>query len=137
MISSIQKYLDKPPIYAESEELFWNVEHISKMLLEAHLNPDFEGASRNHQFIENSVSWIKQLAPSTEYRALLDLGCGPGLYTERFSKVGYQVTGIDISQNSIKYAKQSATNQKLSIAYYNQSYINLNMKCQFDFATFI
>lgn len=33
---------------------------------------------------------------------ILDAGCGPGLYCERFASAGCHVTGIDISDNSIR-----------------------------------
>lgn len=33
---------------------------------------------------------------------LLDFGCGPGDNSLRFSRVGFQVTGFDISENNIK-----------------------------------
>lgn len=34
--------------------------------------------------------------------ALLDFGCGPGDNSLRFSRVGFKVTGFDISENNIK-----------------------------------
>ncbi|WP_411681994.1 hypothetical protein [Clostridium thailandense] len=47
MLNELFKYLKKPELYAESSKEFWNDEHISKKLLEAHLDPNFEGASRS------------------------------------------------------------------------------------------
>ena len=88
----------KPELYAPSTSAFWDDEHISKGMLEAHLDPNWEAASRKHEFIDESVKWIESIAPSSQYRELLDLGCGPGLYAERFSNIGYSVTGRTMKQ---------------------------------------
>ena len=37
---------------------FWNDEYISEQMLKAHLDPEFDGASRKLDFIEKSVAWI-------------------------------------------------------------------------------
>lgn len=43
------------------------------------------------------------LKPSAQQEAkLLDFGCGPGDNSLRFSRVGFKVTGFDISENNIK-----------------------------------
>lgn len=38
--------------------------------------------------------------------SILDLACGKGRHSIYLSKLGYQVTGVDLSVNSIAYAKQ-------------------------------
>ena len=91
MITKLNKYLKKPHLYAPSTGEFWNDEHISKEMLAAHLNPDLEAATRKHEFLDHSVEWITKIAPPSQYKSLLDLGCGPGLYAERFNKAGYSV----------------------------------------------
>ena len=101
--------------YKETEVAFWDDDYISKQMLKAHLNPDFNGASRKLDFIEKSVSWIKQILPSQSYPSLLDVGCGPGLYAERFATGGYMVTGVDFSRRSICYAKHLAQKAGLNI----------------------
>ena len=55
------------------------------------------------QDIDRSVQWLKSIIPQ---RKILDLGCGPGLYTIRLSAAGYDVTGMDYSRRSIAYAKE-------------------------------
>ncbi|SCM83348.1 Methyltransferase domain protein (fragment) [uncultured Sporomusa sp.] len=107
MFNSISRVLEKPPLYTKSEVAFWNDEHISKQMLKAHLDPEFEGASRKLTFIDNSVAWIKEFVPPSNFPLLLDMGCGPGIYAERLATAGYQVTGIDFSKRSIDYAQNS------------------------------
>lgn len=106
-------------------------------MLKAHLNPKFEGGSRKLDFIERSVAWIKELVNPITYPMLLDIGCGPGIYAERFVKEGYQVTGIDFSKRSIDYAQGSALLQGLNITYLFQDYLEMNLENTFDFATMI
>jgi SAM-dependent methyltransferase len=37
---------------------------------------------------------------------MLDMACGKGRYAKQLADDGYQVTGLDLSENSIKHAKQ-------------------------------
>ena len=137
MLDRISKSLEKPPIYTKAKAAFWNDEHISKQMLKAHLDPEFEGASRKLKFIQESVIWIKESVSPVKYPLLLDIGCGPGIYAEKFSKEGYQVTGIDYSKRSIDYAQQSASKQNLDITYLYENYLDMDLKKVFDFATMI
>lgn len=122
----------KPKVYEESSSAFWNDENISKFMLEAHLNPNFEGASRNHEFIQKSVNWIDEYCNAGNGKKLLDLGCGPGIYAELLADKGFYVTGIDFSERSIKYAKQHAAEINKSIEYFYQNYLEIDYADEFD-----
>jgi SAM-dependent methyltransferase len=137
MINNIIEYLERPEIYKQSDVNFWNDKHVSKQMLQAHLDPLYEGASRNIDFIESSVKWIQETIPSSTHHKLLDIGCGPGIYAERFAMAGYQVTGIDFSERSIEYAQNSAKKHGLEIMYKYQDYLKLDINSIFDFATLI
>lgn len=97
MYKKLLNYLNRPAIYENSSAKFWDDEHISKGMLEAHLNPQWDAATRNLEFVRASVDWIDKIAPAKEYNMLLDMGCGPGIYAEYFYLKGYCVTGIDLS----------------------------------------
>ena len=56
------------------------------------------------------------------------MGCGPGLYSEQLAQKGHQVTGVDFSENSIRYARQQAKQKNLDITYLNQDYTKLELK---------
>lgn len=137
MLNSITTLLGKPSLYAKSKAAFWNDEYISKQMLKAHLDPEFEGASRKRRFITSSALWIREVVPPSDFPLLLDIGCGPGIYAESFTKIGYQVTGIDFSKRSIEYAQDSATEQDLDITYLYQDYLEMELNQVFDFATMI
>ncbi|HGS9412614.1 class I SAM-dependent methyltransferase, partial [Clostridioides difficile] len=137
MLNKLCMYLERPELYKQSEINFWDDEYISKQLLKAHLDTNFEGASRNFNFIEDSVNWIVTVANPANYPKLLDLGCGPGLYAEKFAQKGYKVTGIDFSKRSINYAQNRNKETNLNINYLFQSYLNMNYNEEFDLATLI
>lgn len=137
MLNELFKYLKKPELYAQNTCEFWNDEHISKGMLEAHLHPDWEAASRQHDFIDKSVEWITEIAPSTTYKKLLDLGCGPGLYAERLFKKGYKITGIDFSKRSINYATEKASERNQDINYIYKNYLEINYNNEFDLVILI
>lgn len=137
MFNIPKNHLEIPPIYTMSKTNFWNEEHISKQMLDAHLAPEFEGASRNHNYMNASSAWIQKVVPPAMYPRLLDIGCGPGLYAERFALAGYHVTGIDFSQRSIAYARESAQKKRLDITYKYQNYLELVPEANYDFVTMI
>ena len=63
---------------------------------------------------------------------ILDVGCGGGLLCEPLSRLGGNVTGIDVSENAIKTAKQHASKMGLKINYICTSLEELNIKKDFD-----
>ena len=63
---------------------------------------------------------------------ILDVGCGGGLLCEPLSRLGGNVTGIDVSENAIITAKQHASKMGLKINYICTSLEEFNMKKDFD-----
>ena len=74
MISKLFIHLQKPDLWQRSHGLFWDDEHISKGMLEAHLSPDWDAASRRHSYIDRSVKWLTSLIPAGS--RILDLWPG-------------------------------------------------------------
>ncbi len=131
-MNKIFEYAKKPALYAKSTCAFWDDDHISKGMLEAHLHPEWDAGTRAISFVDQSVLWISEIAPPTEYKNALDLGCGPGLYAERFYEKGYTITGIDFSRRSIAYAKEQAEAKKQDITYICESYLDIKYQNAFD-----
>lgn len=128
---------ERPRVYSTTGEPFWDDPYISSQMFTAHLNPDWDAASRNHKFIRASAAWIASLTESAAGKALLDLGCGPGLYAEAFDALGFQVTGVDYSHRSIRYAEDSARKKSLSIDYRWADYLSLDETARYDVADII
>jgi len=131
MSQELFTHLAKPAQWQRSPLPFWDDEHISKFLLEAHLSQDTEAASRSSQTIDRSVDWLSSLIP--EGSRILDLGCGPGLYDRRLSAKGYSVTGIDFSRRSIDYAR---THDQVT-TYHSRNYLTIDFENAFDAVTLI
>ena len=127
-ITNIIPKIEKPKIYEKGTAFMWTGKHISKQLLNVHLNPDIDLGSRKKSTIEKTATWILDTQKGKGKLTILDLGCGPGLYAEIFAKKGHNVTGIDISKNSIEYAKKSAKEKKLDITYLNTSYLEIDLE---------
>jgi len=127
-IADIVSKSEKPEIYEKGSSFMWTDEHISKQLLNIHLNPEIDLGSRKLSTITKTAHWILKTQKEKGKLNILDLGCGPGLYSEIFAKKGHNVTGIDISKNSIEYAKKSAKDKKLDITYLNANYLNIDLE---------
>ena len=118
-------------LYDKGTGVMWTDEYISGQLLKAHIDSSNDLASRNGASIEQAVDWIAgEFGRSGG--AVLDIGCGPGLYTERLAAKGYSVTGVDFSENSIEYAKNSAKEKQLNIEYFCMDYLMLDFHDKAD-----
>lgn len=109
----------------------WTNEHTSKQMLAYHLNESIDVSSRNLKFIERSVEWVASRFGIDSNTEIADFGCGPGLYTSRLAKKGAKVTGIDFSENSIRYARETAEEQSLNINYIHANYLDFNTPDRF------
>jgi SAM-dependent methyltransferase len=111
----------------------WTRPHLAQNMLSFHLNQETDLASRKFEAIDHSVNWIDaQLNLSGKH--VCDLGCGPGLYTQRFAARGAVVTGVDFSIHSLEYAKTQAKN---SIQYVHADYLVDDLPTGFDVLTLI
>jgi SAM-dependent methyltransferase len=86
-------------------------------MLREHLSQEHDAASRRLPTIERHVQWIHSELLSSQPTAILDLGCGPGLYASRFARLGHRCQGIDYSPASIAYAQDLAASENLPIRY--------------------
>jgi SAM-dependent methyltransferase len=99
-------YAGKPPLFEASALPFWDDPYIAQQMLKAHLDPETDAASRRPEMIDRIVEWIVERTALVPGARILDLGCGPGLYSSRLTSQGFEVTGMDISENSLRYARE-------------------------------
>ncbi|QQO07363.1 class I SAM-dependent methyltransferase [Breznakiella homolactica] len=95
-------YTPSLSLFQRSADSIWTDPYISRNLLQAHLDESSDGASRNKADREKTLQWIlRQIPPGG---AVLDLGCGPGLYALELAKKQHTVRGLDFNKVSIDYA---------------------------------
>ena len=125
------------PFQFYTADALWTDEHTSQKMLEYHLDESVDLSSRNKEFIERSVKWIVSHFGIDTHTAIADFGCGPGLYTTLFAEHGADVTGIDFSKRSIRYAKETARRKALDIDYVCWDYLEFETEKRFDLITMI
>ena len=103
-----------PAPWAEGEKIPWDDPGFSRRILQEHLSQGHDAASRRRHRIASHVEWIHREVLAGVTTNVLDLGCGPGLYTSRLAMLGHECTGIDFSPASIAYAEQDAASRGLS-----------------------
>ena len=138
MFKELKEINSRPaPFQFYTADELWANEHTSKQMLEYHLNEAIDVSSRNKSFIERSAEWIVSHFGVGEKTTIADFGCGPGLYTTILAERGATVTGIDFSENSLKYAKQVAEQKGLKINYVHTNYLYFETTHRFDLITMI
>jgi len=136
-MTELARLTARPALWQPGEPLFWNDPHISQQMLAAHLNPEWDAASRRPETIQQSVNWLHAHLPIPASAQVIDLGCGPGLYTSRMREKGWTVTGMDYSQRSLEYARQAAESSGQNIEYIYQDYLTLDHQERHDAAFLI
>ncbi len=85
----------------------WNDPAFSARILREHLSQDHHLASRKTQIIDAQVGWIRSNCLDGTAMSILDLGCGPGLYSKPLADNKHHYFGVDFSPASIEYAKST------------------------------
>lgn len=108
LIDIIQRNNDLKP-WIEGERIPWDDAEFSKRVLKEHLSQESSAASKQMKVIQKECAWIFNTLMKNQPGKILDLGCGPGLYTEIFAQKRNYCVGIDFAPAAIEYAKKHAT----------------------------
>lgn len=106
-----------PAPWTEGEKIPWDDPDFSRRMLREHLSQAHDAASRRFETIDRHVDWIHHKLLQGNPTRILDLGCGPGLYTSRLARLGHECVGIDFSPASIAYAREQAEKEGLRCRY--------------------
>jgi SAM-dependent methyltransferase len=138
MFDELQRINERPAVFSPlTTAALWTDPHTSEQMLRFHLDGSVDVSSRRTEFIDASVAWIAAAFRLTDQSRVLDLGCGPGLYTNRLALIGADVTGIDFSSRSIAYARHAAARDGLHVTYVNEDYLAWESSRRFDLITMI
>jgi SAM-dependent methyltransferase len=116
-LMEVVKRSRRPEPWAEGEKIPWDEPGFSRRMLKEHLSQEHDWASRRAATIQKHVDWIHRQVLSSQPGHILDLGCGPGLYTSQLARLGHTCIGVDFSPASIEHARESAQSANLPCTY--------------------
>jgi ubiquinone/menaquinone biosynthesis C-methylase UbiE len=61
--------------------------------------------------------FLAELLPINAYGRVLDIGCGTGRHSIALTKMGYEMTGLDLSDGMLEVARRKATAAGLDIRF--------------------
>ena len=115
----LSELAERPPLepWTTAPGIPWDDPGFSERMLREHLSQKHDRASRRAARIDRHVAWLhEQVIPRTR-GSVLDLGCGPGLYTSRLARLGHRCFGVDFSPASIEHARAEAADGDLTCTY--------------------
>jgi SAM-dependent methyltransferase len=130
----------RPPVpepWAEGEKIPWNEPEFSQRMLKEHLSQAHDAASRRFEMIDRHVAWIQGQLLAARPARILDLGCGPGLYTSRLAALGHTCVGIDFAPAAIAYARRQAEAAGLPCRYQLEDVRQASYGQGYDLAMFL
>ena len=108
--------VEAPEPWSEGEKIPWDDQGFSERMLEYHLSQEHDLASRRFEIIDRHVDWIHGRLGGKPSK-ILDLACGPGLYSHRLARLGHTCRGIDFGPASIEYARGQAIEEGVEVDY--------------------
>ena len=137
MYTELKKISERPKAYSVySAQTLWTDPHLASQMLLSHLSQDTALASRPIEAIDRLVDWIDR-SFGLDGASVCDLGCGPGLYTNRYAEHGATVHGLDFSSSSISYARSHPPLNAEPVTYQVADYLAAPLPEQQDLVTLI
>ena len=72
---------------------------------------------------------LRHLPKTKDKKKLLELACGTGIQSVRFSQAGFDVTGLDLSADMLKIAEKRASSAKQKIDFIEGNMLDLSLMC--------
>ncbi|MBT8055522.1 MAG: methyltransferase domain-containing protein [Xanthomonadales bacterium] len=134
MYETLRELAARPePWSVSTVKELWTRPHLARQMLHYHLNQETDHSSRRFEEIDRIVAWLDEQFDFRGKR-VIDLGCGPGLYSQRMAGCGARVTGVDFSSTSLEYARGQNPD---GIDYLLADYLNDPLPDGFEVATLI
>jgi len=123
-----------PPPFAweTTAQIPWSDPDFSQHALQAHLSQKHDVFSRRDHSIKAQIHWMHHQLLAERPVRILDLACGPGLYTQQLARLGHQCVGIDIAPAAIDYARKQRLKNHLDCKYQCGDILELDYGREFD-----
>jgi SAM-dependent methyltransferase len=83
---------------------------------------------------ESEIQLLTSILAEHECKSLIDLGCGTGYHVRALTKLGYQATGIDISEQNVRFARKKSREGEVKPNFILGSYYRYHDDEEFDAA---
>lgn len=117
---------------AQSQEKLENIRKYWNMRA-----PSFSRGNVEELESKSKEEWLQTItcfAPLSEYKKVLDIGCGPGFFSIMLAQMGYQVTAVDYTDNMLAEAARNAEKYGVTITFLQMDAQNLEFNDgSFDF----
>lgn len=89
------------------------------------------------QYSKRMVEFIPSLLErfAVKPQILLDLACGEGTFAVTMAKKGFQVTGVDLSPEMLKFAREYADDSNVNVKFLHEDMRSLSFEEEFDLVT--
>lgn len=124
-------YLKDPSEFEYNSNNIWTNDQLKEIVFNSYFTADIEGGSEDESKINSTVEFIVNNFPTQKYPRILDLGCGPGFYSYKLAQKNYLVTGIDISDVALSYAKKQSNNME-NTNYFNMDIFNMELNQNYN-----
>ena len=87
------------------------------------------------EFTKGTIQEVDFLESEIEFdraKQILDIGCGTGRHAIELAKRGYRVTGIDLSEDQLKKAREKAGNEGVEVAFLRRDARDFSFDDPFD-----
>lgn len=85
---------------------------------------DRRGGSIHHKYYNDPA--LLDLIDDVKGKKVLDAGCGEGILSRELARKGTKVTGVDLSNELIEFAKQEEEREPLGIKYFKSSLVSMS-----------
>jgi len=101
---------------------------------------DYSNTYDKEEFTKGTVQEVDFIESEIEFGKtgkILDIGCGTGRHAIELAKRGYQVTGIDFSEDQLKRAKAKAKTEDVEITFLKRDARDFSFDNPFDLVIMI
>ncbi len=82
----------------------------------------------------NEMRLISSVLQKHKSESVVDLGCGTGYHVRALTKIGFNVTGVDISKQNIEFARKRAEKERTRTSFVIDSYYHYQPRERVDAA---